>query len=628
MKWKQDRAFDVQHRVVQETSPLSPNPLRTWSYDGSGFLAGTKDEENRETVYTPDGLSRPKKVTRKGFDANGLPVSLDVATYQYEPKADTLDWVKDGNTQHTEYQHDDFGRLEKLTSPTLGGELVYSYDARGNVLTRRGAYVTVSYTYDGLDRVLTMSATNSADGSSVSYTFTYDELEALGQPTNGAGRLTTVTEPERTVKLAYHLSGQLKSETVTENGVAAPLVTGYEYDADGALDTVTYPSGLRVKYDRDQATREVWAVRNPDSGVVYAGSVAHAPGGPVTSLTFGNGQTLSQTFDLRYQPSALASGPLLLGYGMTPAGDVKRIDDSSQVLSGCSRNTYREFKYDFLDRLAESPGWLAYGYDGGGNRSSETVEGAQASYAYAPGTDRLSQQQVSGVPRYAFGYDRQANLSAIGRYDAAGTSIQQAVCLRHDALGRMVLYGTRSAAGLLPDATVCTTDAEVTSPVARFKYDARNRRIARQDAATGSWTYTISDPSGSPLSQLALVAGGWVKVRDYVWLDGRPLAQIEYPTSTTTYAYYLHLDHIGLPRAMTNQSGQLVWNTFPRPYGDIAEKTATDPLSGRTVVTNLRLPGQYDERLLGSLGLQGPYYNWNRWYLPGVGRYLELDPCR
>ncbi len=48
--------------------------------------------------------------------------------------------------------------------------------------------------------------------------------------------------------------------------------------------------------------------------------------------------------------------------------------------------------------------------------------------------------------------------------------------------------------------------------------------------------------------------------------------------------------------------------------------------SGRLIVTNLRLPGQYDERLLGPLGLQGPYYNWNRWYLPGVGRYLEPDP--
>ena len=48
--------------------------------------------------------------------------------------------------------------------------------------------------------------------------------------------------------------------------------------------------------------------------------------------------------------------------------------------------------------------------------------------------------------------------------------------------------------------------------------------------------------------------------------------------------------------------------------------------SVRPIVTNLRLPGQYDERLLGPVGLQGPYYNWNRWYLPGVGRYLEPDP--
>ncbi len=125
------------------------------------------------------------------------------------------------------------------------------------------------------------------------------------------------------------------------------------------------------------------------------------------------------------------------------------------------------------------------------------------------------------------------------------------------------------------------------------------------------------------------MSGAWTKVRDYVWLDGRPLAQIEYPGptgSTQGYVYYFHLDHIGLPRYLTNQAGQTVWSATARPYGDITETTTTDPLSGRVVVTNLRLPGQYDERLLGSLGLQGPYYNWNRWYLPGVGRYLELDP--
>ena len=54
--------------------------------------------------------------------------------------------------------------------------------------------------------------------------------------------------------------------------------------------------------------------------------------------------------------------------------------------------------------------------------------------------------------------------------------------------------------------------------------------------------------------------------------------------------------------------------------------TYDETVVDRQKVTNLRLPGQYDERLLSSLGLQGPYYNWNRWYLPGVGRYLELEP--
>jgi RHS repeat-associated protein len=56
------------------------------------------------------------------------------------------------------------------------------------------------------------------------------------------------------------------------------------------------------------------------------------------------------------------------------------------------------------------------------------------------------------------------------------------------------------------------------------------------------------------------------------------------------------------------------------------ETAATDPASGKVVVTNLRLPGQYDERLLAGIGIQGPYYNWNRWYLPSMGRYMELDP--
>jgi RHS repeat-associated protein len=153
------------------------------------------------------------------------------------------------------------------------------------------------------------------------------------------------------------------------------------------------------------------------------------------------------------------------------------------------------------------------------------------------------------------------------------------------------------------------------------------RRIARN--VGGQWTYMLSDVAGNPLSELAFISGSWVRLRDYVWLEYRPLAQVEYtasPTSGQGYPYYFHLDHIGFPRALTNAGALVVWTAGSTPHGEITETTNIDPASGIVVVTNLRLPGQYDERLLASLGVQGPYYNWHRWYLPSIGRYLELDP--
>ena len=153
--------------------------------------------------------------------------------------------------------------------------------------------------------------------------------------------------------------------------------------------------------------------------------------------------------------------------------------------------------------------------------------------------------------------------------------------------------------------------------------------MARWLASTGQWTWFAHGSDGSVLAEVTKTAdpaAPWAPARDYVWLDGLPLAQVE-RSGGTADRYTYHLDHIGLPRALTNAAGTTVWSATPaRPYGDLVETATPDPLTGRTVVTNLRLPGQYDERLLASLGLQGPYYNWNRWYLPGAGRYLELDP--
>ncbi len=213
-------------------------------------------------------------------------------------------------------------------------------------------------------------------------------------------------------------------------------------------------------------------------------------------------------------------------------------------------------------------------------------------------------------------------------------------CFIHDALNRLVTVGLALATPLAGVAACKTegdlaTDAASIGVTVRFKYDARNRRVAKQQA--GSWMQWALLPDGSPLVELWRPIPGqgsvpgttdWLKIREYVWLEGRPLAQVEYPTPRAAgYTYSVHVDHLGLPRALTSATNAIVWTATPtRPYGDVAEAAITDPQNGQAVVTNLRLPGQYDERLLTSIGIQGPYYNWDRWYLPTLGRYMELDP--
>ena len=94
----------------------------------------------------------------------------------------------------------------------------------------------------------------------------------------------------------------------------------------------------------------------------------------------------------------------------------------------------------------------------------------------------------------------------------------------------------------------------------------------------------------------------------------------------TDPTYYFHNDRLGRPIRMTDATGALVWRASYRPFGDV-ERIETDPNNtGTATENNLRFPGQYDDSLLTLLLSNGPYYNWNRYYDPGLGRYLQPDP--
>lgn len=589
---RQVRESDEEHRLRREIHPGDAAAVATWDYDATGLLKYVTDEESRKTEFIPDDLRRTRTVRKTGRDAAGLPASLDVATYDFEPAQGSLAKVTDGAARATSYTADDFGRQLTVDNPATFKSTPYRYsmDTRGNRVRRTGGSVTIDWTYDGLDRLTKVAATSSIGGPAITYVYSYDHPGDLG-------RLHSITHLQtgRVVTYAHDAEGRTTFETVAEGGVTAPLVTEYRHDADGDVDTLVYPSGLSLKLVRDPATKEVTEVRNLATGVKYAGNVTHWPQGPVKGLTFSNGITLSQTFNLRYEPTGITSGPLALTFTPAKAGGFTAI----QV--GAALSTYGR---DFLDRLV-----------------SVTPATGAPTYTFTYAGDRVKEAwTVEQVPKrkFAFGYDDQTNLSAVSVYDSAGTRTTSTTCLVHDALNRLIVVGPARFLAA-PDAIACRTEADVSTVQVRFQYDAQHRRVARRDGAA-AWKQHVLGPDGSPLSELTrptTAGGAWTPLRDYVWLDGKPLAQLEYPGPQ---AYALHVDHLGLPRAMTSSTGATIWSATTRPYGDLVESSSTG------VVTNLRLPGQYDERLLAGIGIQGPYYNWHRWYLPMAGRYLELDP--
>ena len=113
-------------------------------------------------------------------------------------------------------------------------------------------------------------------------------------------------------------------------------------------------------------------------------------------------------------------------------------------------------------------------------------------------------------------------------------------------------------------------------------------------------------------------------VRDYVWADSRPIAQIK--TRRTNKGIlkqrkllYLHADHLNTPRIATNPTGIVVWRWEGAAFGNTTPNE--DPDGDRQVTTiNLRFPGQYYDQETGL------YYNWNRYYDPKIGRYITSDP--
>ncbi len=175
------------------------------------------------------------------------------------------------------------------------------------------------------------------------------------------GRLTSVSTSVSTTSYGcYDAFGRVKASAQTTSGDAARAFA-YTYNADGTLQTQTYPSGLKVAYQYDAAGRPKTMGKTTVGAEDYASGIGYAPHGGMKALKLGNGLYESRTYNARLQPTAIrlgtaASGTqranklsLAFAYGTTANnGNVLSQTIGREGLSGTLTQYYR---YDGANRL-------------------------------------------------------------------------------------------------------------------------------------------------------------------------------------------------------------------------------------------------------------------------------------
>lgn len=571
------------NRTAEDTKAANGTLKRALSqiYNALGQLETHKDADGHPTTLAYDKNNNPETITdalthRTRREYDGLrrlkstfedEAGLNVTTrYEYDA-LNNLTKVTDPRGLSTIYAYNAFGDLLREESPDRG-ETVYSYDSAGNRKTRIDArQITASYEYDALNRITKITA-----GSEVQM-FTYDIC------TYGKGRLCETTAPNANTKFTYARDGQIatRSEIMTVGGVQTTYVATYTYDAAGRLKALQYPNGLKVgyAYAYDKPTTMTATVNGVTSTLIQGAT--YEPFGPANGWTDAYGLARTIGYDLDGQPMAISetnAGNVWqsLTYAHDPLNRIDKITDVDAV------NT-QDYSYDALSRLTEMDRPASnqgFGYDATDNRTLREFGGA-STYTTADTSNRLT--GIAGVGAATLSYDEVGNVigvtsSADGNFVFGYSAFNRMTSAKKDG----VLVGSY-------DYNVFNERVTKTAGtlLSRYIYGTNSRLLAEHLDNGDVWT-------------------------NYLWFGGEMVGLVRNGVLS-----FIKNDHLGRPQQVTNGSGP-VWYARSEPFG--ARTVVFDSIGG----LNVGLPGQYfdDET--------GLWYNINRYYSAGWGRYIQADP--
>jgi len=459
--------------------------------------------------------------------------------------------IGDGNGHQVRFVYMGWNRPSQAVYPD-GSRESYHYNPEGRVdRIEAGAEPVVDIAYDGEGRPVTMAF---GDGETVA--LVYDD----------AGRVVQASCGETEVRYTYDAQGKVVRE---EQGTD---VVQYLYDTQGIFVGMTYPTGERVSFTYDDDFRP---------------AVVTDWNGGLHRFTYGR----DDRSVLRESPGGVRTVTRL-----TEAGLPQEIVVSRGAGRGGELFSLRIGR-DAEDRVGEIEdsefGQRLYSYDAEGQLLAVRADPVESSETFA--YDAAGNRVESSGQRAAFNDLNQLLRQGATqcRYDARGNLVSQTMAEGEWSYAwsrRNLLVRTQGPGGL-----------EVT-----FGYDAFARRIWKRSGET-TVRYIWA---GEHLLREITRVGPRTSVQDYLYLPGTGTPLV---TRLDGRVFAFHTDHLGTPRRITDDTGQVVWSADYAAFGAAQVKV------GR-IGNHLRFPGQYHDSETGL------HYNRSRYYSPALGRYLSRDP--
>jgi RHS repeat-associated protein len=548
------RVYNALNELYQDINAANTSAVTTtYAYDSNANQTAIDAPLSRNTANAYDPLNRLDQIT----DPNS-----GVTKFTYDAE-DDLTSVKDPRTLTTSYSYNGFGDVIQLVSPDTGTS-TSTYDSGGNLSVATDARAsTANYSYDAANRVTSIVYENNQGQPDQTLTFGYDS------GTNGKGRLTSAGDGNETLSWTYDFRGRVVGKGLTV-GMSVESV-GYAY-TNGDLTAMVTPSGQAIAYGYN-SNRQITSITV--NGTTVLNSVTYEPFGGVNGWTWGDGTTVTRTFNGDGLVSQIVTAGVTLGYSFDNANRISGITDSSNSALTWS------YGYDLLDRLtsastsAITDGWT---YDANGNQLTQT---GTTSITYSVNSANNQLTSASG------------GLTRTYSYDAAGNTLSYG--------GPSFTYNNR---GRMMSTSASSTD---------YLYNALGQLIEK--SGTLGTTVLMYDESGHVIGEYD---GSGNLIEETVWLGDIPVATLQPNGSGGINIFYIHSDHLNAPRKIAQpMTDTLVWRWDTDPFGTAAPNQ--NPSGLGTFSYNLRFPGQYYQ---AETGLN---YNTARDYDPIAGRYLESD---